>query len=369
MIKTVTKLNTMDMGFNQDGVFTARIGFPETYKDSLQIMHFYEQLQPRIAALPGVTSAMLASGLPSGDRGFDGTSFALEGKTYLKDSDYPEARSASATSDFFTTLQIPLRQGRLFNSGDRAGTLPVAVVNEGFVRKFFPNGDALGHRLRLGGPRSTEPWFTIVGVVGDVFTGDPERPKPEVVYRSLSQSNTNFVYIAARTAGDPMRLTNGVRQAVASLNPDIPLYWVYPLRTAVARPTWFIRVFGTMFMIFGVVALFLASIGLYAVMSFSVGRRTREVGIRMALGAQGGDVVGMIFRQGALQLTIGMIVGLALALGVSQLLRILLFDVQPRDPAIFTGVTAVLVVTGLLACLLPARRATRVDPLVALRAD
>ena len=167
----------------------------------------------------------------------------------------------------------------------------------------------------------------------------------------------------------PMALTTPVRQAIASLNPDLPIYWVYSMEEAIARPTWYIRTFGTMFMIFGAIALFLASVGLYAVMSFSVSRRTREVGIRMALGAQGGDVIRMIFRQGVWQLGIGMTLGLALAAGVAQFVRVILFQVEPRDPAIFGGVVLVLSVAGLLACLVPARRATRVDPLVALRAE
>jgi putative ABC transport system permease protein len=160
-----------------------------------------------------------------------------------------------------------------------------------------------------------------------------------------------------------------VRDAVSSLNPDIPLYWVQSLDVAIDQALWFVRVFGTMFLIFGFVALFLASIGLYAVMSFSVSRRTREVGIRMALGAQARDVVRMIFGQGLLQLGVGMTVGLALALGISRLMSVILFQVQPRDPVIFGGVAAVLAAVGLLACFVPASRATRVDPLVALRSD
>jgi putative ABC transport system permease protein len=164
-------------------------------------------------------------------------------------------------------------------------------------------------------------------------------------------------------------VTQGVRDAVTSLNPDIPLYWVQSFEDAVAQSLWFVRVFGTMFMIFGFVALFLASVGLYAVMSFSVSRRTREVGIRMALGAQGRDVVRMIFGQGLWQLGIGMTVGLAFALGISQLLKVVLFQVEPRDPMVFGGVAVVLVAAGLLACFVPAKRATRVDPLVALRSD
>src|SRR6185436_10236321 len=223
-----------------------------------------------------------------------------------------------------------------------------------FVKDFFPDANAIGKRIRPGASQSTEPWLTIVGVVGDVFLGHPENPRGPVVYRPLAQSHTRFVHGVARINGQPMHLTNPVRAAVVSLNPDIPLYWVYSLREAIARPLWFIRVFGTMFMIFGFIALFLAAIGLYAVMSFSVSRRTREVGIRMALGARGSDVVRMIFRQGATQLAIGMTVGIALALGVSQLLQILLLDVKPRDPVIYSAVVFTLVATGLLACLIPA---------------
>jgi putative ABC transport system permease protein len=369
MIKSVTRLKTMDMGFNQESVFTARLGFPVGYTDTVSQMQFYEQLIGRVSALPGVKSAMVTAGLPSGDRGFGGTNFAVDGKAYPREKDFPNARTVAASPEFFSTLQIPTRAGRVFNSGDRPTTLPVAIVNDAFVKKFFPGASPIGHRVRFGGLKTTEPWLTIVGVVGDVFAGDPEHPKPEVIYRPILQNHSNFVYVVARTTGDPMAISSSVRAAVTALNPDIPLYWIYSLKEAIARPTWFVRVFGTMFMIFGFIALFLASIGLYAVMSFSVSRRTREVGIRMALGARGGDVIGMIFRQGALQLTVGMTVGLLLALGVSQLLTILLFDVQPRDPFIFGGVSVVLVATGLAACFIPAKRATRVDPLVALRSQ
>jgi predicted permease len=369
MIKSVANIRNIDLGYKPDGVFTARLGFPEGYLDTVPQMQFFEQLQLRLAAIPGVTSASLAGAIPSGDRNFDLNRFGIEGKAYATDRDYPETRSVQVNEHFLSTVEIPVRQGRAFNSGDRAGSLPVAVVSERFVKDYFPDGNAIGKRIRPGASRSTEPWLTIVGVVGDVFLGDPENPRGPVVYRPLAQNHSRFVYIVARSSGPEMQLTNPVRNAVASLNPDIPLYWVYPMREAIARPLWFIRVFGTMFMIFGFIALFLAAIGLYAVMSFSVSRRTREVGIRMALGARGQDVVGMIFRQGAIQLGIGMTVGVVLALGVSQLLQMLLLDVKPRDPVIFSGVVLTLVATGLLACLIPARRATKVDPLTALRSQ
>jgi predicted permease len=369
MIKSVANIRTIDLGYKPDAVFTARLGFPESYLDTVPQKLFFDQLQQKISAIPGVARASIAGGLPSGDVNFGGGRFALDGKSYSRDQDYLRSRAVQVNETFFETLQIPTRAGRTFNSGDRAGSLPVAVVSERFVKDNFPDGNAIGRRIRPGTSQTTEPWLTIVGVVGDVFLGDPENPRGPVVYRPLAQNHTRFVYVIARSNGEPMQLTNPVRAAVASLDPDIPLYWIYSMRDAIARPLWFIRVFGTMFMIFGFIALFLAAIGLYAVMSFSVSRRTREVGIRMALGARGGDVVRMIFRQGATQLAIGMTVGIALALGVSQLLQILLLDVKPRDPVIFSGVVFTLVATGLLACLIPARRATKVDPLTALRSQ
>ena len=369
MIKSVSKIRTMEMGFNPEGVFTARLGFPEGYTDTLAQKQFYEQLQQKVAAIPGVTAAALTGGLPSGDASYNGGQVGIEGKAYATDREYPRTRFVPVQDAFFEVLGIPSRSGRTFNSGDRAGSMPVALVNEKFVKQYFPDGNAIGRRIRLGTSKSTDPWLTIVGVVGDVFAGDPDEPRPPVVYRPLSQSHTRFVYVTARTRGEPLQLTNSVRAAVASLDPDIPLYWVYSLREAIARPLWFIRIFGTMFMIFGFIALFLAAIGLYAVMSFSVSRRTREVGIRMALGARSADVVRMIFRQGAAQLAVGMLLGVGLALGVSQLLRILLLDVNPRDPYIYVAVVLTLAAAGLLACLIPARRATLVHPLNALRSE
>jgi putative ABC transport system permease protein len=369
MIKSVTKMRSMDPGFTTKDVFTARIGFPAAYTDTAAEWRFFDQVADRVAALPGVQAASLSTGLPAARQGMNGSSFAMEGQTYLKDKDYPFSRTLAVTPQFFSTLKIPLVEGRVFTDADRVGALPVVVVNRAFVAKHFANVDPIGRRIKLGNSKSTQPWVTIVGVVGDVFTGDQDQPIFPAVFQPFAQARSTFVYISARTAAPPMALTQRVRDVVSSLNPDIPLYWVQTLADATAQSLWFVRVFGTMFMIFGFVALFLASIGLYAVMSFSVVRRTREVGIRMALGAQGRNVVSMIFGQGLVQLVVGMTFGLAFALGISQLMKVILFQVQPRDPTIFGGVAGVLVFVGMLACLIPARRATMVDPLVALRSD
>jgi putative ABC transport system permease protein len=369
MIKSLANMRNMDPGFTTANVFTARIGFPAAYTDTLAQWRFFDQAVERVSGLPSVQSAAISSGLPAARQGFGGATFAIEGQTYLKDKDYPNTRSMSVTPNFFKTLNISLRQGRLISDADRVGAPNVVVVNRAFADKFFKNTDPIGRRIRLGGSKSTAPWSTIVGIVNNTFTGDQENPMSAAIFQPFAQARASFVYVSARTAGPPLGITQSVRDAVASLNPDIPLYWVQSLDVAIDQSLWFVRVFGTMFMIFGFVALFLASIGLYAMMSFSVSRRTREVGIRMALGAQGRDVVRMIFGQGLLQLGIGMTVGLALALGVSRLMSVVLFQVEPRDPTIFGAVVAVLVAVGLLACFVPASRATRVDPLVALRSD
>jgi predicted permease len=368
MIKSVANMRTMDTGFSGDRVLTARIGFPSVYTDTIAQWQFFDQVADRVAALPGVQAAAISSGLPAARQGFGGTPFAIEGQRYLKENDYPVTRQASVTPDFFKTLGIRMQQGRVFNSGDRAGSLPVAVATRSFVDKYFKGVDPIGRRVRLGADASA-PWLTIVGVVGSIFTGRQEEPMEPAIFQPFAQARVNFVYVSAKASGDPLSLARPVRDAVAALNPDIPVYWVQTLDDATSQALWFVRVFGTMFMLFGFVALFLASVGLYAVMSFSVSRRTREVGIRMALGAQGRHVVRMIFGQGLLQLTIGTVLGLGLAFAISSVMSVVLFQVQPHDPVIFTGVAAVLVTVGLLACLIPAKRATLVDPLVALRSD
>jgi len=367
MIKSVTKLRTMDPGFRTRNLFTARVGFPAQYTDTLMERRFFAELRDRLAELPGARSASIVSSLPG--VGSNGGSFEVDGVAYPTDRDVPNARWYAVSDGFFETFGISIARGRGLTASDRGETAPVAVVNRAFVDKFFAGKDPIGQRIRQGGRTSKLPWMTIVGIVGSTYTGDPEEPRAPAYFAPLSQHHSNFASIAVRTAGAPMALTAQVRQAVAALNPDIPLYWVYSMEEAIARPTWYIRVFGTMFMIFGFIALFLAAIGLYAVMSFSVSRRTREVGIRMALGAQAGDMVRLILGQGAWQLGAGMILGLGLAAGVEQLTRVILFEVQPRDPTIFGGVVGVLAVSGLFACLVPALRATRVDPLVALRSE
>jgi putative ABC transport system permease protein len=365
MTKSVTKLRNIEPGFETATIFTARVGFPAGTTDSVKQRLFFEQLPARLAQIPGALGTTVISGLPAS--GMGGRSIVPEGKTYERPQDQPSVRTLAVSPGFFETFNVRARQGREFTDADVWGSAPVAVVNQKFVETHFPGTDPIGRRFRFPGGADSLQWRTIVGVIPNIYTGDNEEPWDEVALTPFAQQPSNFASMAVRTGGNPMAITQQVRDAVASLDPDLPIYFVYSMKEVLARSVWFVRVFGTMFMIFGAIALFLAGIGLYAVMAFSVSRRTREVGIRMALGAKSGDVVRLIFGQGMWQLGIGLVFGLAMAAGVSRLLSIILFDVQPRDPLIFGGVVGVLATAGLLACLVPALRATRVAPLIALR--
>jgi len=252
----------------------------------------------------------------------------------------------------------------------------VALVNRPFAERFFPGEDPIGRRVRLGTPpegeesaERVEPWRTIVGVVPDMALAGPPNEDPEGIYVPLSQGDPRFVSIVARTTGDPMALAPAVRETVGSLDANLPIYWVRPMTETIDEVMWFLDVFGTLFAIFGVSGLFLAVVGLYGVMAFSVQRRTHEVGIRMAMGAGARDILRLVMRQGAFQLGIGVVVGLGLALLLGQGLQVMLFRVEPWDPLIFATIAAVLLTSGLTAALLPARRAAAIDPAVALRRD
>ena len=369
MIKSVTKLRTVDYGFDAERVFTARIALPETkYADGASRLRFYEDLHTRLAALPGVDAATLGTTLPAAvpmlrDR------LALDGQVYAKETDQPQTGAGTIAPGYFAAFGVTLRRGRDFSTADRDGALPVAIVNESFARRFLPDRDPIGQRIRMGGPDTKEPWRTIVGIAPDLYVSGPNNKEPDGLYVPMAQSPQRLLSMALRTRGDPLALTASVRQIVTAMDADLPIYYVQSLTVAISGETWFYNLFGAVFMIFGFVALFLACVGLYGVMAFSVSRRTREMGIRMALGAQARHVVRLIMRQGLVQIVIGLVLGLSFAALVSKSVSILLFQVNPRDPMVFVTVIVTLLLTGIVACFIPARRATRVDPLVALRSE
>jgi len=322
-------------------------------------------VQRRVEALPGARSATVTTNLPG--LGSGSGPIAIQGRTYAADRDYPSAHQASIAPRFFETFGVTLLKGRDFTPSDDASALRVAVVNRSFVESFFKGEEPIGRQFREGRSDSKSPWLTIVGVAPDLYMDGPENEHPGGYYVPVAQGGARFMSIAVRAAGDPLALTSVVRDQVAAIDPDMPIYFVRTLGESLYQGAWPFRVFGALFMAFGFSALFLATVGLYGVMAFSVRQRTQEIGVRMALGAAGSAVLGMFMRQGLWQIGIGLVLGVGLGAGLSRLMETMLFRVEPWDPVVFLAIALVLATAALVACLIPARRAMRVDPLIALR--
>ncbi|HEU4561054.1 MAG TPA: ABC transporter permease [Longimicrobium sp.] len=364
-IKSVAQLANHDYGFPTRSIFTARVAIPETrYADTLAQIRFFDQLHQRLAEVQGVESYTVTGMLPV--LGAPTQNFAVEGKAYARDNDYPETHYVTTYPGYFRTFQVQL-EGRDFGTGDTRTSDPVAIVSHTFATKYFGTANPVGRRFRLGDGKSTEPWRTIVGVVPDMWNDGLENKKLETVYLPFAQSPQRYMSVVIRTQGTPASMTAPVRNLVAGMDPDLPIYFVKTLQERIDEESWFYRVFGALFMIMGAVALVLAAVGLYGVMAFNVARRTREMGVRMALGAQPNDVVRLIMRQGLLQLGIGLVLGLGLAAALANFLKLILFQVNFLDPLTYGATIAVLLISTVTASLVPALRATRVDPMVALR--
>jgi len=360
------------MPFETATVLTARINLPaEDYPDHAASIRFYEELLPRLEAVPGVEAATLSDGLPAAGNG--ALPVQVDGHGYASEREYPVVREGIVTPGYFETFRTPVLQGRSFRPSDRADAELIAIVNESFVEMYLGDGGVLGRRLKKSRPTDGDrPWLTIVGVVPDLLMqGVGNRNEnPAGYYIPIAQSDvSNFVSVAVRTEGEPEALTSAVRAAVASLDPNLAIYDVSGMQDVIRRMTWFYWIFGTFFMAFGAIALLLAVAGLYGVVSFSVTQRTREMGIRMALGAKGTALVGLAMRRSTIQLGIGLALGFVLGLLTSGPLEPLLWEVEPRDPLVLILVPLVLATAGFLAALLPARRASAVDPVIALAAE
>ena len=366
MIKTIVNVETFDFGFAMRDVLTARVAlFESVYPDDAVRARFYAEVQRRVEALPGARSATVTTNLPG--LGSGSGPIAIQGRTYAADRDYPSAHQASIAPRFFETFGVTLLKGRDFTPSDDASALRVAVVNRSFVESFFKGEEPIGRQFREGRSDSKSPWLTIVGVAPDLYMDGPENEHPGGYYVPVAQGGARFMSIAVRAAGDPLALTSVVRDQVAAIDPDMPIYFVRTLEESLYQGAWPFRVFGALFMAFGFSALFLATVGLYGVMAFSVRQRTQEIGVRMALGAAGSAVLGMFMRQGLWQIGIGLVLGVGLGAGLSRLMETMLFRVEPWDPVVFLAIALVLATAALVACLIPARRAMRVDPLIALR--
>src|SRR5581483_9330745 len=370
-IKSVIRLNDVKLPFATDGILTARINLPRTdYPDSAACVRFYETLLPRLQAIPAVESATLSDGLPGAGNGTNPVQ--IEGATYRDRNDYPSVREAIVTPGYFETFQARVLAGREFTTADTGTSPAVAVVNDTFARTYFSGADPLGRRFRRGRGDASAPWLTVVGVVPDLLMqgiGNSNQ-SPAGYYIPIAQSDvTNFVTIALRTRANGAAMLPLVRQAVASLNPDLAIFDARGMDEVIRRQTWFYRVFGVFFMAFGCCALALAAAGLYGVVSFAVTQRAREMGVRSALGASGALLVGLVLRRSLVQLAIGLTIGVLLALAATGPLQTVLYGVKPQDPAVIATVVVVLAATSLLASFLPARRVTRIDPMIVMTGE
>jgi putative ABC transport system permease protein len=373
VIHSFWKLSRVDLGFRQDHILTFGLPVPnDRFSKPEQINAFYRQLLEKIGALPGISSISVSTGMPLQGTNF-GMPFSIVGQPASDLSSRPGAGFTMVTPEYFRTFGISISKGRVFTSQDLAGSVPVAIVNDAFVKKYLASLDPLKQRLSIEqlipGQTKLGPAleWQIVGVYHNVHNGGIRGDGFPEVNVPFSQSPWPQAAIAVRTAGDPTSMTKSIAAVVLSIDPDLPLDQVKTMEQIVDESLSGDR-FGTvLFGSFAAVALLLAAIGIYGVMSFAVAQRTHEIGLRIALGASPAQVLRLVLREGILLALGGLLLGLGGAYFVGRLMKSLLYQVNATDPTAVSAVTAVLLLSALLACYIPARRATQVDPLVALR--
>ena len=370
LARSLVALASVDMGFSPEQVLVARTVVPvRSLQDAPRATAFYRDLLPELRALPGVIAVGGVTSLPTAVRSNGG--YAIEGQTDLRQTGVqsPQAIYNVVTPDYFRAMRVPLQAGRDFADGDRQGAPLVAIVNESLARASFQGRDPLGHRIQCG--LDTLEFMTIVGVVADVRTAGPSRPaQPEIFmpYEQHPGPSTAMNLVARTETGDPLALSETIARKVRERNPDVPIRTTTmegTLETAAATPRF--RTF--LVVVFAGVALLLALAGVYGVMAYTVSQRIPELGVRVALGATPRDILRLVLGQGARLAGAGVVLGLALALLAGRALEGLLFGVTPRDPMILALVTCAVAAATLAACYIPGRRAARVDPMLALRAE
>jgi putative ABC transport system permease protein len=340
----------------------------QNYTSYASRSQFYEQLLARLNATPGVETAAAISILPlSGMENLD--LITVEGHPNDEREDPPPAERREVTSDYFKALGVPLRKGRVFSAQDHANAPLVVVVNETFVRQRLSGTDPLGARIKLGKPDSQSPWRTIVGVVGDVHSSSLTlAPQPQL-YQPHTQFSQSRMTVVVKSLLAQADLIASVKASVKALDPSLPLAKIQTMEGVLSATTASPR-FGTVLLaLFAGLALLLALVGIYGSVAWAVGQRRPEIGLRMALGAQPFDLLKLVIRQGIKPVLIGLMLGLAGAFALTRLMSGLLFGVTATDPTTFVGVSLCLMAVALLACWLPARRAAKIDPMIALRAE
>ncbi len=366
-IRSMLKFSSTPLGVDSSSVLTMRLNLPEAkYPRPADVASFHYRLKTQLESLPGVESAAVVSNLPR--LGWEEFNYELEGGVPTPGRS-PRIGGIVSSAGYFRVMRLTALRGRLFTDSDGVAGIPVVIVNQSFASRFWPGEDALGKHLRLVRGPAPQPWLTVVGVVPDVLQNRRELlERDPLIYLPFQQEPERGVFVVSRTRVPPVTLAQAFRREVQGLDENLPAYDVRPLDDVLSQglsP----RLLAAMCSIFALIALVLASVGLYAVTAHSVSRRTQEIGIRIAMGGTERDILRMVFAQGMRPLALGLGIGLVLALGVTRVLRIVLAGVSPFDPVTFLGVVLVLVAAGVLGCAIPARRAIRVDPVAALRRD
>jgi predicted permease len=367
LLVSFIKLQRTPPGFNPQGIGGAFLNIPaQRYAAGSPQVLFLDQIIEKLRAHPQVKSVAAGTSLPVGGFGAR-TIYAIKGQPVPTADKRPVASLFIVTEDYFSMFSIPLKEGRLLTPQDRADTPGVCIINESFAKKLFPGKSALGESL-LRGPRADIP-HEIVGIVGDVKSGGLNTPPPDTVYFPFRQLPRGFLTLAARTDGDPAVLQNILRSAVASVDNTLATSNFQTMDAAIRNSLGLQRITAWLTGVFAGVALVLSAVGLYSVLAYAVTQRTSEIGIRMALGADKGQVVNLILSQGMKLVAIGLVIGLAASAAGTRLLSSLLYQIEPLNPLVFGGVTVLFALVAVLACLLPSLRASRIDPLVALRSE
>jgi putative ABC transport system permease protein len=365
LIKSFVLLQRVDSGFNADHLLVANISLPPSrYSEASKRAEFYTRLCDELAAVPGVASAAATRSLPLSNA--DARSpIAIDGRPVPPIGERPIVSLGIVSPDYFRAMGIPLMQGRFFTSQDNATSPVTVIINQSFARRFFPDENPVGQRLLMGltQPQSRE----IIGVVGDVRQTGLDTAPAEAFYLSANQRPQLAMSVVVRTEGPPLSVSSAVRARVLAIDKDQPIASLQTMDEVVANSVSNQRFTSLLLGTFAGVALLLATIGIYSVMAYIVSQRTGEIGLRMALGARTGDVLRLVVVQGMTMTTLGVVIGLGAAFGLTRVMTSLLFSVSATDLLTFTLVPLLLTGVALGACLLPARRATRVDPMVALR--
>lgn len=364
LLKSFSKLTNVDPGFTSEGVLAFQVALPPTaYPEDTNQLTFFDTLFERLSAAPAVQQVGAVQTLPL--RGRYVLSFTIDGRPPAAPGDEASANHRVVTPDYFTTMNIPVRRGRTFTRQDGPATPMVSVVDEAFVRRHFPDQDPIGQRIDIG--NGTDGSYEIVGVVGTVNYSGLDAEAAPTMYVPLTQDVFGTMWIVTKTAGDPNALIGTVRQVLGDMDRTLPAYSITPLTTVLDESVAQRRFSMLLIALFGGVALFLSAVGLYGVVAYTVSLRTKEIGLRMAIGAQPRDVLKLIVGGGMKLALVGIVAGTLGAFAASSLVKTMLFEVEPTDPVSYGATAALLLVIAAVACYIPARRAMRVDPMVTLQ--